>query len=116
MALPEDTLVNGRRNQNSHNLTEPEGEVCSPSPQVDINFDTIPSSGIYFSDVAKSPNLESIIDLSTKQSIRPLLIINTLCFIIGFAEGNLWDLTCKFKVLSGMSQLEIRVTYALYYW
>ncbi|KAH8645570.1 hypothetical protein BGZ60DRAFT_257601 [Tricladium varicosporioides] len=111
----EDTLVDGRNNRQADNRTEPEGEHLPQSLQSDIDLGAIQSPGIVFFDFVGSPSLESIIDLSTKQSIRPLIIINTLCFIIGFAEENLWDLTCKFKVLSKMTQLEIRVTYALYY-
>ncbi|KAF8849659.1 hypothetical protein BDZ45DRAFT_604026 [Acephala macrosclerotiorum] len=110
---PEDALVDGRNNHQAHNGTEPQGERLPQSLQSDINLGAIPSP--VFSDFARSPGLESMVDLSTKQSIRPLIIINTLFFIIGLAEGNLWDLTCKFKVLSKMTQLEMRVTYALYY-
>lgn len=112
----EDTLVNGRYNRQADNRTEPEGEHLPQSLQSDIDLGTVQTPGIVVFDFVGSSSLESMIDFSTKQSIRPLIIINTLCFIIGFAEGNLWDLTCKFSALSDMTQLEIRVTYALYYW
>ncbi|KAH6695940.1 hypothetical protein BKA61DRAFT_563689 [Leptodontidium sp. MPI-SDFR-AT-0119] len=112
---PEDTTIDRRSNQHFNNLREPGGGRFSQFLHIDINLGTIPSSENIFSDLARSPNLESLINLSTKQSIRPLLIINTLCFIIGFTEGTLLDLTCKFRVLTEMTQLQIRVTYAIYY-
>ncbi|PVH68438.1 hypothetical protein DL98DRAFT_506849 [Cadophora sp. DSE1049] len=112
---PEDTTVDRRSNQHSNNLTESGGGSFSQFLHIDIDLGTIPSSENIFSDLARPPNLESLINLSTKQSIRPLVIINTLCFIIGFTEGTLLDLTCKFRVLTEMTQLQIRVTYAIYY-
>ncbi|KAH8594002.1 hypothetical protein B0O99DRAFT_742261 [Bisporella sp. PMI_857] len=112
----EDTTFDGRSNGHTDNRTESQAEYLPQSLQSDIDTAAAQSQGTGYFDFVGSANLKSIIDLSTKESIRPLIIINTLCFIIGFAEGNLWDLTCKFRVLSEMTQLEIRVTYALYYW
>lgn len=103
--------LTGPSNHHSSNLTEFGGESYS---QLDIDLGTTPQEEDQFSNFASSPNSESMINLSTKQSIRPLLIINTLCFIIGLAEGNLWDINCKFSILSKMSQLQVRATYALY--
>ncbi|KAH8662841.1 hypothetical protein BGZ60DRAFT_565767 [Tricladium varicosporioides] len=111
----EDTFVDRQNHRQSDNRTERERDHLPEPPHSDIDLSTLQSPGIVFFDFVGRSSSESMIDLSTKQAIRPFIIISTLCFIIGFAEGNLLDLTCKFRPLSEMTQLETLISYALYY-
>lgn len=113
--MVECVLADRRHNVQSDYDTTQEGEL-PPFLQSGSPLDTVQGSESVFFDFVGSPRLKSLIALNTKESIRPLIIINALFFVIGFAESNLYDLTCKFKVLSHMTKLEILVTYSLYYW